>query len=315
MSHAITAPLDSVSPRDLRRVTAAVFGLTGAMVFPLVGQVLGGPLWAPGPSAVLVGAGALLGGLLGRSTPVEEASKGRTLLGAVSLGAGVGAMGLLGALAVSDARVGQPVVMALFGCLYGAFAGLAMGVPAMWWLSTRREAIERPSVLARETLLLNAARAVVVVAVLGVALYSMSFVQALCLALGVGGLLSALAGVLRTARLPRLLDAVERGVLRHERAKSPEAPMLVWSAAPDHVLVTDVAGVDGGPFRGHVPSLAVARVSGDLQESRAAIGALVRRGLVTLVGLSLLAVLGLGFTATIGCARGLDASPCSGCDR
>lgn len=323
MSHPITAPVPMVSPRGVAKASVALFATLGGLLTPLVAQSLGGRAVTPVDWIGSALMGAVVFGLVGRKVVRADVDSAGAALRMIPRGAVLGALGgallLPGLLLASSYTGGHLGVMALFGAIYGALTGVVMAFPAAVWCLRAHRALEGGAAVDHERLTIDAGAFLAVAGAFGLALYRIEALSALSLGLVVAGVVTVLAATLRTARLTRLLDAVQDGSLKLHEATAVGAPALVGVPGLDRVIVHEGAPVDGTPFRANVPGAVIARVPADLNLVRAGIGRTVRAGIVTAVALVALSFAGIGFTLTIGCASGGCASggaasgDCGGC--
>lgn len=323
MTNAATVPVPTVSTRGVSLASRALFAYLGALLGPLMAVHLFGRGAPPAALALGAGVGAIAGGLVARGVARPARSRIlaalRVLFACLAVGSVAGMLSGVAWLTVIDVHpsVRDPIpVGLLFGGIFGLEAGAWFALPFAFWASRARAALDGPSAVRAHRMTIDAGVMLTAGGAAAVLLHRQEAFVALGVGSSLAGTLLVLAGVLRTVRLTRLVDAAEGGSLSvAARAETSTAPALVTLAPLNAVLVAPIDATGGAsPFRANDPVREVAAVPADLAAVRRALGRAVAYGLLALAftGLFDASLVVRALRCDGGCPS--SAAPCGGCD-
>lgn len=310
--------LPMVTIPGVRATSRALYGALGALLGPLLAQSLFGYHVEPLAWGLTMGAGLLSGIALGGVTVREGGALrqvARVLVRALLVGAVAGVVGGNAWVALHEMRPTNLMVAGtLFGGYFGALTGLALGGVFALWALVARNALARPSTLAAMRLSMHAGMVLSVAGAFALAAYRIDEMRALGVACWASGAIFVMAALARTARLGRLLRAVDEGAVQvQERPVESNLPVLAWAPTVDGVLTRpSTATSEPSPFRAQSPVESIALVPRDMTAVRRELKRSVGVGFVVL-GL-LAAASGVSMFRLATCCQGTQAgAPCSGC--
>lgn len=310
--------LPMVTIPGVRATSRALYGALGALLAPLVAQALFSFHVEPFAWGLTMALGLVAGGALGGVT-VRDGSAARqffrVLFRAAALGVLAGVVGGNAWVALHEGRAGDLVLAAtMFGGYFGLLTGLALGGVFALWAVVARAALLRPSSLASLRLSMIAGMVLSAAGAFGLSVYRIDEMRAFAVGSAVAGALLVVAALVRTARLGKLLRAVDEGSLQVQESHEPSnLPTLAWAANLDGVLARPRVAVaaDPSPFRAQSPVESIARMPRDLAAVRREIKRSVGVGFVVLGVLTSLA--GASMVRVAMCCPSSAGAPCGGC--